>query len=292
MNTQNNKFKTILSAVRDWVPAVLTFIGIFVLWEIITIVFGVPVYTLPAPSVIIDVMIEKRLLLLEHSWVTFAESAIGLGLSIVLSIPMGILIVYSPLFERTVYPLLVASQAIPKVALAPILVVWFGFGLMPKVLIAFFIAFFPIVVNTVVGLSRTPPEMIHLMRSLGASPVQILLRVRMMAAMPYIFAGIKIAAAFAVVGAIVGEYIAVSSGLGYMQLVANNNFEIPLLFGTLVVLSVMGIAFFYLVALVEVLILPRPLRDTRVNDGGGGLWQLHPPPLTVPPTAFRSASLI
>ena len=271
MNTQDNKFKTILSAVRDWVPAVLTFIGIFVLWEIITIIFGVPVYTLPAPSVIIDVMIEKRLLLLEHSWVTFAESAIGLGLSIVLSIPMGILIVYSPLFERTVYPLLVASQAIPKVALAPILVVWFGFGLMPKVLIAFFIAFFPIVVNTVVGLSRTPPEMIHLMRSLGASPVQILLRVRMMAAMPYIFAGIKIAAAFAVVGAIVGEYIAASSGLGYMQLVANNNFEIPLLFGTLVVLSVMGIAFFYLVALVEVLILPRPLRDTRVNDGGGGL---------------------
>ena len=244
MNTQDNKFKTILSAVRDWVPAVLTFIGIFVLWEIITIVFGVPVYTLPAPSIIIDVMIEKRLLLLEHSWVTFAESAIGLGLSIVLSIPMGILIVYSPLFERTVYPLLVASQAIPKVALAPILVVWFGFGLMPKVLIAFFIAFFPIVVNTVVGLSRTPPEMIHLMRSLGASPLQILLRVRMMAAMPYIFAGIKIAAAFAVVGAIVGEYIAASSGLGYMQLVANNNFEIPLLFGTLVVLSVMGIAFF------------------------------------------------
>ena len=89
--------------------------------------------------------------------------------------------------------------------------------------------------------------------------------------MPYIFAGIKIAAAFAVVGAIVGEYIAASSGLGYMQLVANNNFEIPLLFGTLVVLSVMGIAFFYLVALVEVLILPQPLRDTRVNDGGGGL---------------------
>jgi NitT/TauT family transport system permease protein len=184
---------------------------------------------------------------------------------------MGILIVYSPLFERTVYPLLVASQAIPKVALAPILVVWFGFGLMPKVLIAFFIAFFPIVVNTVVGLSRTPPEMIHLMRSLGASPLQILLRVRMMAAMPYIFAGIKIAAAFAVVGAIVGEYIAASSGLGYMQLVANNNFEIPLLFGTLVVLSVMGIAFFYLVELVEVLVLPRPLRDTRVNDAGGGL---------------------
>ncbi|HKJ61972.1 MAG TPA: ABC transporter permease subunit, partial [Hyphomicrobiales bacterium] len=168
-------------------------------------------------------------------------------------------------------PLLVASQAIPKVALAPIFVVWFGFGLLPKVLIAFFIAFFPIVVNTVVGLSRTPPEMIHLMRSLGASPIQILLRVRLMAAAPYIFAGVKIAAAFAVVGAIVGEFIAASSGLGYMQLVANNNIEIPLLFATLVVLSIMGILLFYLVVLVEILVLPRPLRQSGTNVEGSTL---------------------
>jgi len=188
-----------------------------------------------------------------------------------LSIPLGILIVYSPWIERTVYPFLVASQAIPKVALAPIFVVWFGFGLLPKVLIAFFIAFFPIVVNTVVGLSRTPPEMIHLMRSLGASPLQILLRVRMMAAAPFIFAGIKIAAAFAVVGAIVGEFIAASSGLGYMQLIANNNFEIPLLFATLVALSIMGIGFFYLVSLVEFLVLPWPLRQSRETTGGSSL---------------------
>jgi len=110
VNTQENKFKKLLSTIYDWIPAVLTFIGIFVLWEFITIVFDVPVYTLPPPGIIIEAMIEKRFLLLEHSWVTFAESAIGLGLSIVLSIPMGILIVYSPLFERTVYPLLVASN--------------------------------------------------------------------------------------------------------------------------------------------------------------------------------------
>jgi NitT/TauT family transport system permease protein len=252
-------------------PVVAAFVGFFVLWELATIVFEVPIYTLPAPTDILAVMIEKRSLLLEHTWVTFTESAIGLGLSIVLSIPLGVLIVYSPWIERTVYPFLVASQAIPKVSLAPIFVVGFGFGLLPKVLIAFFIAFFPIVVNTVVGLSRTPPEMIHLMRSLGASPIQILLRVRMMAAAPYIFAGIRIAAAFAVVGAIVGEFIAASSGLGYMQLIANNNFEIPLLFGTLVVLSIMGIAFFYMVSLVEFLVLPRPLRQSRDNAGGSTL---------------------
>ncbi len=268
----NGKFLASLGArLQNALPVATTFIGLLVLWEAATVLFDVPIYTLPAPSDIGAVMIEKRMQLFEHGQVTLMESAIGLGLSIMLSIPLGILIVYSKLIERTVYPLLVASQAIPKVSLAPIFVVWFGFGLLPKVLIAFFIAFFPIVVNTVVGLSRTPPEMIHLMRSLGASPIQILLRVRLMAAAPYIFAGVKIAAAFAVVGAIVGEFIAASSGLGYMQLVANNNFEIPLLFATLVVLSIMGILLFYLVALVEILVLPRPLRQSGTNVEGSTL---------------------
>jgi NitT/TauT family transport system permease protein len=117
-------------------------------------------------------------------------------------------------------------------------------------------------------MSRTPPEMIHLMRSLGASPAQILLRVRLVAAAPYIFAGIKIAAAFAVVGAIVGEFIAADKGLGYLQLLANNNMQIPLLFGTLVALSIMGILLFYVVALVEFVVLPKPLRQKRMDEGG------------------------
>ncbi|MBO0753524.1 MAG: ABC transporter permease, partial [Bradyrhizobiaceae bacterium] len=203
--------------------------------------------------------------LLANGWITLLESAAGLFLSIVVAVPLGIAIVYSPLVERILYPFLIASQAVPKVALAPILVVWFGFGLLPKVLIAFFIAFFPIVVNTVAGMSRTPADMIHLMRSLGASSPQILLRVQLPSASPFIFAGIKVAAAFAVVGAIVGEFIAANGGLGYLQLVADNNLQIPLLFATLVVLSVMGIALFYFVALVEMLILPRPLREVRTD---------------------------
>lgn len=236
-------------------------------WEAATIILKIPNYTLPAPSAIAAVMIKEWHPLLQNSGVTLLESVIGFALSIVIGVPLGIVIVYSRWVEQVVYPFLVASQAIPKVALAPIFVVWFGFGLLPKVLIAFFIAFFPIVVNTVVGMSRTPPEMIHLMRSLGASSVQILLRVRLPSAAPYIFAGIKVAAALAVVGAIVGEFIAASSGLGYMQLVADNNFQTDLLFGTLVALSVMGIALFYSVALVEYFVLPRPLRQTRIEGG-------------------------
>jgi NitT/TauT family transport system permease protein len=253
---------------RRELPALLAFVLFVAAWEAASHVFAIPKYLVPAPSVIVAAMVEAWGPILSDSGVTLMEAVVGLALSIVVSVPLGIIIVYSPVIERIVYPFLVASQAIPKVALAPIFVVWFGFGLLPKVLIAFFIAFFPIVVNTVVGMSRTPPEMIHLMRSLGASPAQILLRVRLVAAAPYIFAGIKIAAAFAVVGAIVGEFIAADKGLGYLQLLANNNMQIPLLFGTLVALSIMGILLFYVGALVEFVVLPKPLRQKRMDEGG------------------------
>lgn len=259
------------SRLRSAIPVSVVFIVTIILWEIATIALDIPAYILPSPSAIVADIFLNRALLLEHSLVTLWEVVLGFGLSILVGVPLGIAIVYSPRFERTVYPFLVASQAIPKVALAPIFVVWFGFGLLPKVLIAFLIAFFPIVVNTVVGMSRTPQEMIYLMRSLGASSAQIFLRVRMPSAAPYIFAGMKVAAAFAVVGAIVGEFIAANSGLGYLQLIANSNFQITLLFSTLVVLSLMGIALFYLVALVEVLVIPRPLRKTEAGEGGSTL---------------------
>lgn len=246
-------------------PAAAAFILLVILWQVLALLLQIPSYTLPSPADIAAVMAERWRDLLANGWITLLESAAGLFLSIVVAVPLGIAIVYSPLVERILYPFLIASQAVPKVALAPILVVWFGFGLLPKVLIAFFIAFFPIVVNTVAGMSRTPADMIHLMRSLGASSPQILLRVQLPSASPFIFAGIKVAAAFAVVGAIVGEFIAANGGLGYLQLVADNNLQIPLLFATLVVLSVMGIALFYFVALVEMLILPRPLREVRTD---------------------------
>lgn len=260
-----------LKRLKHSAPALIAFLSFLILWQGASVLLSIPAYILPSPTTIAGAIMEKWSTLVQNSAVTLLESAIGLALSILLSIPLGVLIVYSRFVERTIYPFLVASQAVPKVALAPIFVVWFGFGLLPKVLIAFFIAFFPIVVNTVVGLSRTPPEMIYLMRSLGASRLEILLRVRIVAAAPYIFAGIKVAAAFSVVGAIVGEFIAASSGLGYLQLVANSNLQIPLLFATLVMLSVMGIGLFYLVFLVELVLLPRPLRQRTTETGASGL---------------------
>jgi NitT/TauT family transport system permease protein len=268
MTTPDALHTSLVYALWRALPAIVAFVLFLVLWQASTALFHIPSYILPSPVEIATVMVKQWPSLVENSKVTLLESVTGLALSIVIGIPLAIAIVSLPWFERIVYPFLVASQAVPKVALAPVLVVWLGFGLWPKVLIAFFIAFFPIVVNTVVGMSRTPRDMIHLMRSLGASWLQILLRVQLPSASPYIFAGIKVAAAFAVVGAIVGEFIAANSGLGYLQLVADNNFQIPLLFATLVMLSLMGIALFYFVVLIEMLILPRPLREVH-TDGGG-----------------------
>jgi NitT/TauT family transport system permease protein len=253
---------------RRWVRVHLIVIAAYVLlfgvWQLADVLFRVPQFLLPSPLAIIRRIAEDPGKLAFHSVVTLQEVLLGFLVAVVVSIPLGILIVYSRLLERLVYPFLVAFQAIPKVALAPILVVWFGFGLTSKISLAFVTAMFPIVLNTVVGMNQTPPEMIHLMRSLGASPLQIFVKIRLLAAAPHIFGGFKIGITLAVVGAVVGEFIASNSGLGYFLLVANNVFDTPLLFGIVVVLSLTSIALFYLVELVEVLVLPRPLRKRTV----------------------------
>lgn len=247
-------------------PPLAAMLALIALWQASTAVFKIPDYILPSPIAIADAVVTNWQVLLKQSWATFVESMLGFALGIVVGIPLAVLIACSPMVEKTLYPLLVASQSVPKVALAPIFVVWFGFGLLPKVLIAFSIAFFPVVVNTVVGLQRTPTDMIKLMRALGASPLETFWRVRIPMASPFIFAGIKISSAFAVVGAIVGEFIAAEEGLGYLQLVANNNLEIPLLFACLLMLSVLGALMYYLVVLVEHLILPAPLRALQGGE--------------------------
>jgi NitT/TauT family transport system permease protein len=261
------------ACVRRWWrangPSVIIYLAAVGLWELGTTLFQVPTFLLPSPRAILSRTIEVPHHILFHSVVTLREVLTGFLLAATVSIPLGVVIVYSRKLERVIYPFLVAFQAVPKVALAPILVVWFGFGLLSKSLLAFVTAMFPIVINTVIGMSRTPPEMIYLMRSLKASPAQIFVKVRLPASAPYIFGGLKIGITLAVVGAVVGEFIASNSGLGYWLLVANNNLDIPLLFTTVVVLAFMSVGLFYLIDLIEWLVLPRPLRR-RVNGSTVG----------------------
>ena len=239
---------------------VLAYGAALLAWQAAGTVLHIPPFLLPTPAAILERAASDPSQLLRHSITTLREVVEGFLIGTVVSIPLGILVVYSPLLERLIYPFLVAFQAIPKVALAPILVVWFGFGPTSKVTLAFVTAMFPIIVNTVIGMKQTPRELVYLLRSMRASEAQIFAKVRLIAAAPYIFGGFKIGITLAVVGAIVGEFIASNGGLGYLLLAANNNLDTPLLFAILVVLSFWSVALYYAVEAIEALVLPRPLR--------------------------------
>ena len=235
---------------------IATLLGTGVLWEIVVRAFNVPEYLLPAPSAILTALTKDAGYLAHHLGITSLEVVLGLLLSIVIGVGFGVLMVMLPPVETALYPLLVASQSIPKIAIAPLLVVWAGIGLLPKILVAFLIAFFPLVIATVAGLSSVEPEMLHLARSMGASRTRTLFKVRFPTALPQIFSGLKVAVTLAVVGALVGEFIQADRGLGYVMLLANGNFDTPLAFATFVLLSALGIVMFVLVEAIERVVLP------------------------------------
>lgn len=251
MNEQRS-FTWIVLELIDRFAVVIALAAILLVWEAAVRFGEVPVFLLPAPSDIWVSLLQNSSSLLRHFWVTLGATLAGFGLSVAIGIPLAVLIVSARLFERVLYPMLVASQAIPKVALAPILLVSLGYGIMPKIIVAFLIAFFPVVVNTVTGLSSVDRETLKLMRSMGASKLDVFLKVRFPHAVPSMIAGLKVAIALAVVGAVVGEFVGSRSGLGYYMLVATGNFDTPLVFACVVVLTVMGIALFYSLGLLEI----------------------------------------
>ena len=225
-------------------------------WEVASRLLGVPAFLLPAPSVIAASMHTHADLLLKESAVTSAEIALGFLLSILVGVPLAFAIFLWQPFARAVYPLLIASQAVPKVAVAPLFLVWFGFGLLPKVLIAFLIAFFPVVINTAIGLASIEREKVYLAQSMGLGPWATFYKIRLPNALPSIFAGLKISITLAVVGAVVGEFVGGQGGLGHLLLVANGSMDTALLFAGIVALTILGVVFFGLIALVERLVLP------------------------------------
>jgi NitT/TauT family transport system permease protein len=231
-------------------------LAVLAVWEAGTRLLGVPAFLLPPPSAIGVSFVANAPLLLAHGWITTLEILLGFALSIVVGIPLALAIFLWPVFSRSILPLLVSSQAMPKVAVAPLLLVWFGFGLLPKVLIAFLIAFFPIVINTVVGLASIEPEKIHLARSMGFGATATFFKIRLPNALPAIFGGLKISITLAVVGAVVGEFVGGDAGLGYLLLVANGSMDTSLLFAGIVALTILGVVLFLLVELAERLAIP------------------------------------
>jgi NitT/TauT family transport system permease protein len=245
---------------RDRIGSLVYPVGMMValiaVWEAAARLFSIPPYLLPAPSAIILSMDSNSAVLIKESLATTLEILLGFALSVAIGVPLALAIYLWRPFARAVYPLLVSSQAVPKVAVAPLFLVWFGFGLLPKVLIAFLIAFFPIVINTAMGLAALEREKIYLAQSMGLGPIATFFKIQLPNAMPSIFAGLKISITFAVVGAVVGEFVGGQGGLGYLLLIANGNMDTALLFAGIVALTVLGVVLFLLIGVLERMVLP------------------------------------
>jgi NitT/TauT family transport system permease protein len=226
-------------------------IVLFVIWQLVTTAFSIPDYLLPQPIAVVQRIARDWVQILDAARYTLFEILVGFAASIVIGVPLAFVIVLSKTLERIVMPMTVASQAIPKVAIAPILVVWLGFGLLPKIAISFLIAFFPIVVSTVTGLKSVELEMIDLVKSMGAGTTKIMLRVRAPAALPHMFAGFKVAICLSVVGAIVGEFVGSDHGLGYLLLTATGTLDGPLVWSALIILIAIGVTLYMIVAKIE-----------------------------------------
>ena len=236
-------------------PAIAVIV-ILCLWEGLVVAANVGSWFLPRPSAVVIACFTQASDLLPAAFVTTKEIVAGFVLSIIVGLFAAMLVVSSRVVEESIYPLLVATQVIPKIAIAPILTIWFGYGLAPKVMITFLIAFFPILVDSIIGFKSVSISKIHLAQTMNATPWQTFTKIRLPSALPSIFGGVKIASTFAVVGAVVGEFIASDEGLGRIILVANGNFDIVLVFAAITYLTVIGVALFLLVELAERLLIP------------------------------------
>jgi NitT/TauT family transport system permease protein len=218
---------------------------------------------LPTPRSVAEAFGSEWRVLLDHSWVTIEESAYGLGLAIGVGVVLAVLIAEVPVLSRALMPLLIVSQAVPKVAIAPLFVIWLGFGLGPKVLVAFFVSFFPVVVSTASGLRSIAREEVELFKTMTPRRWPLYRHLKIYRALPQFFDGVKVASSLALIGAIVGEFISADHGLGYLVTIFNRDLKTPEMFAVFIALSIVGILLFYTVVLVERLLLPWHVAMTR-----------------------------
>jgi NitT/TauT family transport system permease protein len=243
-------------AVSPGMRPVWLVVMLIVLWDLFIRIFKIPPYLVPNPLSVTRQLVAEWPMLLRETMPTLYATLGGFALSALIGVPIAMWIAYSRLVESFVYPLLVFSQSVPKVAIAPLFVVWFGFGIVPKVIAAFLLGFFPVVVATVQGFKSIEGDVIDLARSMGASPIKIFVKFRFPHALPSIFSGLKVSVTLAVVGAVVGEFVGSNSGLGYVLQKANGTFDLPLMFAALVILSMIGVLLFLVLELIERWLVP------------------------------------
>jgi len=235
------------------IVAVILLVGA---WEAVVVGFGVPEFILPAPSVIWSETAKIAPVVWNHTLATLGTTMLGFVASIAISLPLAVAITASPIVSAAIYPLLVITQSVPKVALAPVLIVSLGANEVPRVIVTFLVAFFPLVVSTTAGLLATPPELVELGRSCRASRLQEMMRIRFPFAIPFVFGGLKVAIALSVVGAVVAEFVGADRGLGYLIQTSMAFFRTPLAYGAVIILGLLGIVLFQVVELIERIFFP------------------------------------
>ena len=255
------------SAAMSAAPSRLTFVArrigslvavvlFFAAWELGVRVFDVKEYLLPAPSVVVVALAQNAPKVLESALVTTHEILAGYALAIVVSIPLALSIAYSKFMEETVYPLVVFLQIVPKIAIAPLFLIWFGFGFTPKLLLVFLLSFFPIVVSSIAGFKSVDPDIMDFARTTGAGSWRLFAKIRLPQALPGIFTGLKVGAALSATAAVVAEFVASDRGLGYLLLQYNGDLNTPMVFGIIIVLSAIGLVVYYAVEIVERIVIP------------------------------------
>jgi ABC-type nitrate/sulfonate/bicarbonate transport system permease component len=255
-----------LGNLQSWGASVLILVGLLAAWEAWVRLGDVPRWQLPAPSIIARELVNSWGLLWENTLITLQEVILGFLAALVTGLLLAAGIAYSRVLERSLYPLVIASQTIPIIAIAPLLLIWVGYGITPKVIVVALISFFPISVNTVDGLRSVDPDMLNMMRTLGASRWQIFTKLQVPASLPQMFTGIKIGIAVSVIGAVIGEWVGASAGLGYLMTYSQPLFLTARVFAAIVVLSAMGIGLFLLTSLVERLMLPWYYTEKRARS--------------------------
>ena len=225
-------------------------------WEGVVHLLEMPRYILPAPSKIVVTLFAEHAQLLKHTLVTLQEMLLGFLLAVSIGVPLAVLMFEFPALEKAFYPYVIGSQTVPVFAIAPLLVIWFGFGIASKVIMAALIVFFAIVLNTLDGLKSTDPDTVNLLRILRATRWQILWKVRIPSALPFIFSGAKIGISISTIGAVIGEWVGAKAGLGYLMLYANGQLQISLVFAAIFCLTILGLSLFGLMTLLERYAMP------------------------------------
>ena len=229
---------------------------LILVWHAGVVAFDVPPVILPRPGLVLDSTLANWRLIVSEGWITLLESLYGFVLAFLLGVPLAVAIAGSRTLNLMFYPLLIATQSLPKVALAPLILVWLGTGMESKLAIAWLVAFFPIVVDTATGLRNTPAEFLDLATAVRANRFQTFWKIRFPAALPFVISGSKVAITLAVIGAVIGEFIGSNEGLGNLLLVANSQINIPLAFACLIGLAAIGIGLYGAVAAVELALKP------------------------------------